>query len=198
MIPSLPNGVLNHGMPAYGYTPYARVGQHHPQIRSGSADPAIEAFVRAHHAALADLALSGAVPGFVDDVSVANALERGLADLARHRDFQFGRLLRLQRHGEHDNAALVAVWLAVPANDRASLDAIEPLVAQHHVIGGRIIDHARAAAFAVRASHLEEVSEIGIEVQRHRRLDRVPRVVREPYPLDAVAVPQRAGAEDVQ
>ena len=138
------------------------------------------------------------MPRFVDDVSVANAIERGLADFARHRNFQLGRLLRLQRNGEHDNAALVAVWLAVPANDRAPLDAIKPLVAQHHVIGDRIIDTARAAAFAVGASHLEQVSEIGTEMQCHRRLDWVTRMVREAYPLDAVAVPQSAGAEHVQ
>ena len=111
------------------------------------------------------------MPGFVDDLSVANVPAEA-SPTSHVTAISSSVAARLQRHGEHDNAALVAVWLAVPTNDRVLLEAIKPLVAQHHVIGDRMIDTARAAAFAVRASHLEKVSEIGIEVQCHRRLDR--------------------------
>ena len=42
MTPSRPNGVLNHGMPAYGITPVRCVGHHDLQIRRRPFEPAVE------------------------------------------------------------------------------------------------------------------------------------------------------------
>ena len=44
--PSRPNGVLNHGTPAYGYGPYFVVGDQHPQIGGRASHPLVEPLAR--------------------------------------------------------------------------------------------------------------------------------------------------------
>jgi hypothetical protein len=128
------------------------------------------------------------LPGFLQDIGEPNVSDT-LANLARNRDLDFRDLLGRERNREHRGTNLGTRWLSIPANHRASFDAVQAFVSENRVICGCAIAIPVAAPLATRASHFEHIRKIGVEIDRQGRLDRMARMIRNPNPLEAMAVP---------
>ena len=146
---------------------------------------------------MAGLARGGTVSGPLYDIGIPNIVAR-FGNFTGNRDLDLGDLLGFQRDRERRYAVVVARWRPVPTDDGSSFDAIEPHVPQHSAIGGEPVLASIAPPVPARSAHFEHIAKVRVELQRQRHLDRLQRVVRDPHPLDAVAVPQCPGSEDVQ
>ena len=60
------------------------------------------------------------------------------------------------------------------------------------------IVQAQAAPRATGPAHFEDIGKVGVDVQRHRQMDRMSGVVRHADALEAMAVPQQPRAKHVQ
>ena len=195
MIPSRPNGVLNHGNPGVRVRTLGRVGDQHVQVRDGASDDFVVNGVRTVDARGAGARfLQGMAGGAhlpVEQTAAPFALRRAReadareyptrrAGLQRYLEGRSGRGQRLRRRRER--------------NLRDPLDLIKSLVAEHDAV----IAHERgvrfAAGAAVLAPHLEKVREVGREAVRQAQAERAVAEISHHQALVAGAVPDELHA----
>ena len=135
MIPSRPNGVLNHGTPAYGYGPYGVLETSMRRSGRRAAHPPVEALARGFDQGVLS-ARSLARPGDcrLRDF-VRHRRHRSLLSLASNRDRQRDWRARRQVVLEPYDTRRSGCGRVAPLEDRPAFFAIESAVAQTH---GRI------------------------------------------------------------
>ena len=197
MMPSRPNGVLNHGTPAYGYGPCGGVGDHHLQVGGRAIEPRVEPLVARRQ--LRDVAMTLFAPrpprGRVRRRDRAAEADR------RRRTRRVSSIVVASSGSSRSlNSARDA---GQPLRRRRQLDArrahaiVEPLVRQRD---RAVLDHRAPQLAAMRALHaadLEHVDEVRAEHHRELELDRPARVVVHAKPRVPRGPPQKARRGDV-
>ena len=74
---------------------------------------------------------------------------------------------------------------------------VQAAIVQQRLVGAAQIGRRRAAVFAVRAAHLEQVGKIVLEQDRDLQVDRAVAVIAHAKPLIGGAAPQEHGAQNV-
>ena len=113
-------------------------------------------------------------------------------DAARQRDEELAPLARQQGQVVDGLAVVERGGRGVEANGRAALDAVEALVAEHHLAIADLGSRKRPRRAASHAADLEDVGEVGGEVEGQLGAHRRAAVVAQHEALVADALPQTA------
>ena len=81
---------------------------------------------------------------------------------------------------------------------RAANDVVQPAIGEHHFTRGHVRRQQFPASAARRSANLEDVDEVGIEIDRDRKQDRRRSVVRNAQRLVEMTVEEESRAIDVQ
>ena len=186
------------GHAGVGIGAVGRLGDHHLQIGDRAVQPLVEIVAGGVDAAAREGGVAELGRQRGQGVLVRHR-GRGLrAQLARDGDQQGDRLPRPQREMVAGLPAREILGRRIEGHPGPPRHPVEPLVAEHQArLAGDLVQ-LPSAPLSLGAAHLEDVEEVGVEVQPQIDLEGVAAEAGDPQPHVADPVPEEGAAKEVQ